>query len=361
MAGTMARHRFYEVLEGAFLFPEKVKESDEQKNPEEAVRQWCAYELIRAYGINITDIEFEHPVKVGSKTYRTDILVTHHGRPIAIVECKKQGFKKHDEAMAQAISYADSQGLHAEFAVYTNGEEWHVKRRVRQEWVAIPDLPRHVDAQGSEPITELLCAMAKVDPLLYQLGQTLTGQDAKDFLSALQKLFYGNNLLTEDIDKDLRFAMDNLLRCLWAGGDDHYQDGKFRTARASFEAFRKRANIGYELYADGESLWVEMRQLHAGLMQIVDGTQGVAVGNLLVLRLAAALTHYGQRLRDVKKPKAYPPLGQDIHDPLRDYLGYALTVHLNVSLPDPLDKIWSGDVRHYCEAGWRAHLEEERT
>jgi hypothetical protein len=34
-----------------------------------------------------------------------------------------------------------------------------------------------------------------------------------------------------------------------------------------------------------------------------------------------------------------------VHEPLRDYLGYALTVNLNASLPDPLDDIWISDVR----------------
>jgi hypothetical protein len=37
---------------------------------------------------------------------------------------------------------------------------------------------------------------------------------------------------------------------------------------------------------------------------------------------------------------------------LREYLNYALTFHLNVSLPDHIDDIWTGDMRRYCRSAW---------
>jgi hypothetical protein len=312
----------------------------------------------QGYGIKIPEIEFEHPVKVGSKNYRIDILISRRDAPTAVVECKPRNFKKHSAAMAQAISYADAQNIRAEFAIYTNGETWHVKRRIRQEWVPVSDLPREIDRNGTEPVTELLRAMSVLNPLLCKLGETLVGKDAHDFLGAMQEFFHGRNLLTEDIDQDLRFATDNLLRSLWAAGDDHYQTGKFRAAQLHFEKYRKEADIGIEMAPAGDSMWMELKYLYAGLMHIVERTKGVVLENLLVLRLATSLVDYCRGLREVRKPKLYPPLGPSVHDPLRDYLRYALTVHLNVSLPDPLDKIWLGDIRAYCAPAWKAHLEE---
>ena len=50
---------FYQVNVEAYLFPERVKASNKRKKLEEPVRQRCAFELVRAYGISITDIEFE--------------------------------------------------------------------------------------------------------------------------------------------------------------------------------------------------------------------------------------------------------------------------------------------------------------
>jgi hypothetical protein len=354
----MARESFYEIDMPAYLFGNGLPTNEHRNQPEEMVRQWCAYELLRAYGVKISEIVFEHPVKVGSKNYRIDILVSRRSAPALVVECKPRDFTKHAEAMAQAISYADAQNIRAEFALYTNGDAWHVKRRIRDHWVPVTDLPQQVDRNGTESITELLRALAALNPLLCKLGETLTGQDASTFMDLLQEFFYGTNLLTEDIDADLRFAMDNLLRCLSSAGNEHYQAGKFAIAQNSFEKYRKQADIGSEMMPGGSSLWTEMKHLYAELMSIVEGTKGDALGDLLVLRLATALVDYGRLLVKVKKPKSYPPIGPSLHEPLRDYLNYALTVHLNVSLPDPLDNIWNGDVRRYCLPAWKARAGE---
>jgi hypothetical protein len=104
--------------------------------------------------------------------------------------------------------------------------------------------------------------MDVLNPLLYNLGEQLSGKDARDFLSAMQKFFHGRNLLTEEIDGNVRFAMDNLLRCFWAFDNDHYQNEKFRSAHARFEEYRQSANIGFEFAPGGDSLWVEMNYHH---------------------------------------------------------------------------------------------------
>jgi hypothetical protein len=223
----MAREKFYEIDKSAYLFGYGLPTANNRKQPEEAVRQWCAFELIRTYGIKVSEIEFEHPVKVGSKNYWIDILVSRKGAPAVVVECKTRDYSRHAKGMAQAISYAGAQTIQAEFAVYTNGDAWHVRRRVRKEWVPIPDLPQHVDQSAAEPITELLQTLKTLNPLLYKLGEPIAGEDAHDFLGAMQAFFIGRNLLTQNINHDLGIATDNLLRSLWAAGDPRYQCGKF--------------------------------------------------------------------------------------------------------------------------------------
>jgi hypothetical protein len=354
---SMPREPLYKIDKSAYLFGKGLPAAETRDQPEEAVRQWCAYELMRAYGMRITEIACEHPVKVGSKSYRIDILVSRHDSPAVVVECKPRSYLKHADAMAQAISYADAQDIKAEFAVYTNGDVWHVKRRIRERWVSIPDLPQHVDRNGAEPIAEFLLALKDVQPLLYKLGQPLVGKDSHDFLGAMQVFFCGANLLTQEVNRDLGIATDNLLRTLWAAGDSPYQDGKFATALAHFEKYRQQANIGFEIYPSRNSLRTEMQQLHASLTYMLEGAEGLSSGDLLVLRLATALLDYGQSLQDVTKPKSYPTLGPIVQEPLRDYLNYALTFHLNVALPDLLDKVWIGDMRSCCLAAWKEYVE----
>ncbi len=212
--------------------------------------------------------------------------------------------------MAQAISYAYAQNIRAEFAVYTNGDAWHVKRRIREKWVSVPDLPKGVDQDGAVPITELLWTLKALNPLLCKLGEPLVGEDARNFLGAMQAFFYGTNLLTQDINQDLRIATDNLLRSLWAAGDPSYQAGKFSTAQVHFEKYRKQANIGFEIVPGGDALWVEMKYLYANLMTMVEGVKGLNSGDLLVLRLATALLDYTAsrcaRLRDRRRIPRLP-------------------------------------------------------
>jgi hypothetical protein len=81
----MTRKPIYHLRKEAYLFPDQVQRSDERKQLEEPVRQWCAHELIRAYGIMVSDLELERPVRMGSrngsKSHRIDILVLRDGSP----------------------------------------------------------------------------------------------------------------------------------------------------------------------------------------------------------------------------------------------------------------------------------------
>lgn len=47
----MAREPFYEIPKSPYLFGYGMLAADTREQPEEEVRQWCAYELMRAYGI----------------------------------------------------------------------------------------------------------------------------------------------------------------------------------------------------------------------------------------------------------------------------------------------------------------------
>lgn len=134
------REIFYTVDQKAWLFTVQAEDAERGK-PEENVRQWCIYELLRSYGVLINNVKIECPVRVGTRTHRADIVVMREDRPYIVIECKSRRTRKHEEAMNQAISYATASDMNAEFAVYTNGDVWWVRRRVKDVWVPIPDLP----------------------------------------------------------------------------------------------------------------------------------------------------------------------------------------------------------------------------
>jgi len=296
---------------------------------------------------------------MGSRPHWIDILVSREGKPSVVVECKKPADGKTDKAMEQAVSYADAPEIQAEFAVVTNGTEWRVKRRIQGKWCVVPDLPREVDHNGAEPLTELLRGLKALAPLLYKLDEPLAGEDARRFLHAMQELFCGMNVLTCDIEQDLRTATDNLLRVM-SLADEHpnYRSGKLAYAVQHLESFRKRNGLGTEFFFNRDEIPQEIQYLHAELMRIVESAQGLSGGEVFLLRLLTALTEYG--MRQGRGAELYPKFSPSLQKTLRDYLNYALTFHLNVSLPDHLDDIWIGDMRGYCRSAWEQVEVENR-
>ena len=336
------RRPFSEISPAAYLYPDRVKTAGDRKQPEEPVRQWCAFELIRAYGISITNIDFERPVRMGSRPHWIDILVSRDGKPSVVVECKKPSGGNLDKAMEQAISYADAPEIQAEFAVVTNGTEWRVKRRIQGKWCVVPDLPREIDRTGAQPLTELLRGLERLAPLLYKLDEPLAGEDAQRFLSAMQEFFISMNLLTDDVDRDLVIATDNLLRVMSAA-DEHqaYRSGKMATVVQHLESYRKRKGFGFEFFFSQKAIPQEIQYVHASLMATVATAQGLPGGEMFLLRLITALTEYG--MKQGRGGELYPKSSASLQKTLRDYLNHALLFHLNVSLPDHLDDIWIGD------------------
>jgi hypothetical protein len=357
----MTRQPFYEVSEPAYLFPAQSRPADARKQLEEPVRQWCAYELIRAYGINIGELEFERPVRVGSKSYRIDILISRRKVPWVVVECKEPKHTKIEEGVSQGISYADAQEIQAEYVVYTNCQAWQVRRRIGKEWVTVPDLPQQVAGETVEPLTEVLRGIRRAAPLLHKLDDAIEGEDARLFLTAMQEFFVGSNIFTDGVDQDLLIATDNLLRVL-AMADAHpdYRFGKLEAAKSHFESYRKRAGFPFEICsATGrETIRQEIRYLYASVLGMIERARGLVGSDVLVLRVGVALLAYGQHQGDPKRP--YPLLASNLHQAIRAYLSYALAIHLNTSLPDPLDKILVGDLKEYCRSAWEELRAEER-
>lgn len=331
----MIRAPFYEVKKEAYLFPQDQKEGKRQY-PEEKVRQWCIFELIRAYGIHVQELEFERSVKIGSQTYWIDILVLLRGQPWIVVECKKIGHKKASDAMAQAKSYADSPVIKAPFALYTNGEEWHVERRIRDNWYPVPDLPLPQGELSGIPFEQVMYAVRCLAPLLNKLHQRLEGAAAQKFFSDMQWFFDGNLLIT-DFSNDLIHAIDLILRILSdTSCDHHYWKSKLSAACRSIVHYRLltdgcESNLSL---ADGITLNGAFDSIHAELYWLSVGTKGLPGLDVLLLRLAFSLTDYGKVQKSVK---VYPSIPESLHTTLREYLDVVLTLRLNTYLPEIID------------------------
>ncbi len=349
----------YPIASDAYLFQSTVEENGGLNAKEEPVRQWCAFELIRAYGLTVTELTFEENVRVGSKTYRIDILVRRSGLPWIVVECKEPGFTKHEDGMAQAISYAGAVTISAEYAVYTNGTTWQVKRNLDGEWHAVPDIPVSGPARPLGSIDDLLRTVELVSPLLHKLDESLVGNDARLYLEALQRFFHGRNLITSGLDHNLSYAADNLLRVLSTGPkEEHYSQSKLSAAAQLAEAFRAKSGVGYPMpeMANEESVFMFMSSFAGLLHPISEAGRDVGGLNQELVRLILSLLSYGRSQAD----EPYPLFPSHLHTSLRGFLTKAMSLSMDVKLPEALEEEFTSDMKHFCRASWEKLVENDR-
>ncbi|WP_297449049.1 N-6 DNA methylase [uncultured Campylobacter sp.] len=117
----------YLSFEGdSIIYNTKKPSKQNYTNPEEKVRAEVFARLIIEKEYPLSHIAIEVPVKMGSETKRADIVVyknAKHQKAFIVVELKNSNQKDLREALKQALSYAGSGSLRADYALATNGKE----------------------------------------------------------------------------------------------------------------------------------------------------------------------------------------------------------------------------------------------
>ena len=117
----------YLSFEGdSIIYHTKNPSKQNYTNLEEKVRAEVFARLIIEKEYPLSHIAIEVPVKMGSETKRADIVVyknAKHQKAFIVVELKNSNQKDLREALKQALSYAGSGSLRADYALATNGKE----------------------------------------------------------------------------------------------------------------------------------------------------------------------------------------------------------------------------------------------
>ncbi|MCR2110642.1 N-6 DNA methylase [Campylobacter upsaliensis] len=117
----------YLSFEGdSIIYNTKKPSKQNYTNPEEKVRAEVFARLIIEKEYPRSHIAIEVPVKMGSETKRADIVIyknAKHQKAFIVVELKNSNQKDLREALKQALSYAGSGSLRADYALATNGKE----------------------------------------------------------------------------------------------------------------------------------------------------------------------------------------------------------------------------------------------
>lgn len=108
--------------------------------PEENVRQWFITVLKDQCKVPPSLMMSEASFKLGSKSYRADILVWDRElTPLAVVECKKEAVKITADVLDQAIRY--SMALPVSWLFLTNGQTTLLMKRNGDRFEQVNYLP----------------------------------------------------------------------------------------------------------------------------------------------------------------------------------------------------------------------------
>jgi hypothetical protein len=337
----MITKKYYEIDKSCYLF-------ERQESPEEKIRQWALFELLSKYGINLRNIQIEVPVKVGSKSYRADIVVLRDNFPFIVIECKEQSFIDINRAFEQSISYANF--LKAEFVVFTNGNQWATKRQIQGKWHPVSDIPSKPDIKADATLTEWLSFFDGVKPILFWIHRQVPFSYAYMFLDYLQR-FFAHGAHLENLDHDLLTGTEFLLRVIAGGTNqtelghkiEYYETSTFRAAFSNFQRFfqkigNKTLDMDYVHLIDFRGLF---STLWDGFENLVKTQENIEMGNAILVRFNLSLLQYFHKILESGsfekvKFKDIPP---SLVDEFAKFVDLILLSKLGLRLPSPLDTI----------------------
>lgn len=188
-------------------------------------------------------------------------------------------------------------------------------------------------------------------PLLHWLHQAVPKAATSQYLSAMQRVFHGHSFATQQTDKNLTMALDNLLRVLSSSAEfDGYAHGKLSVAFKCLQLYLKSIGEGNHLGDDlgwniRELLTIPASQLEKLVAHKIDGSF-----DYHAIRLISALLQHGKNQR--VSPKSFCELPGAVNHEFADYIALALSTNLGIIVPDRLDQMCTGDIRGLCEVAW---------
>ena len=341
----------YEIKPEAYLFGPSVEK------PEEKIRQWVLFELLSTYGVSINNIEIERKVKVGTRNHWADIVILRENVPYVVIECKRWENKKIAAGVDQAISYADANTMRAPYAVFTNGDVWIVKRKVRGEWLDVPDISKRIDDNYKVDLETLIRSMDDFKPVLYWLNQAVPKKDASSYFSQLQVLFYSATFPLSALDKDMLFATDNLLRVISCGDSSHagYLQGKMAVVCKIYAQYVSRVLdnasdcMGFQDYT--------LREMAAyfqiSFNNIVFNSRDITGEEIAFNRFISALLQYLLKNISHQTDKIkFSDVPSVLTTEFQNLISLLFDIHLGVVFPDSLLEESCTDLRSCCSADW---------
>lgn len=187
-------------------------------------------------------------------------------------------------------------------------------------------------------------------PLLHWLQKSVPQEATQQYLSAMQRVFHGQSLLTDNLNKNLVAGLDNLLRALAKNAHfDGYTHGKLTIAFTHFQNYLKERERDNHAGSGYEWNYHELFSIPQCQFDALPISEGSSIDGCAI-RLIIVLLRYGKNQKS--SPKSYCQLPDSLSHEFRDYLSEALSVQLDIEVPDRLNEDANEGIRHLCKAAW---------
>lgn len=329
----MTKHQYFKINPDAYLF-------DKQDTPEERIRQWALFELISYFGYNINDITTELPVKVGRRTHYADIVITSDNKPLVVVECKRVEDEKYKDGIEQAISYASAKNISAPFAILTNGNQWLVKRKVKNDWKSIPDIPMNFSKYRiSRKISGFLDEMKLVEPLLYWTYSRVPIEKSVRYFHFIQRFLFESQIILSPIDINLVNGAELIFRPLSSGHfeiNTEYTKTKFEIAQTFLSKYFESIDANWSSAVfDIHTIQDYINIYFLNINELIMNIKGIDSQENALLRSIHCILRYYQSLQDVPAPICVP---ESISLEIQNLISPFFENLLGLEFPDRLDE-----------------------
>lgn len=187
-------------------------------------------------------------------------------------------------------------------------------------------------------------------PLMHWLHKTIPQSETNKYLNAMQRVFVGRSLFTEQLDENLVDGLDHILRAF--SNDPKFDGYTYEKLSKAFNYFQRYLNsIGIRDHLDDSFEW----NFHE--MLTIPQTQFEEVLALdkkdidyHAIRMIIVLLRHGKNQK--LSPRKYCQLPDTINQEFGDYLKMAMSSRLGINLPDRLEDYSNDDIRGLCKDAW---------
>lgn len=200
-------------------------------------------------------------------------------------------------------------------------------------------------------LDDFLRDFVQLMPLMHWLHKTIPQSATNKYLNALQRIFIGHSLFTEQLDKNLADGLDHILRAFTLNDPkfNGYTYEKLSKAFKYFQSYLQSKGMRNHVGDTFEWNYLDILTIPQSQFEEVLALENNDFDHYAI-RLIIVLLKHGRH--QLSSPKQYCELPDNINQEFGDYLSLALSTRLGLAIPDRMEDFSNNDIRDLCKDAW---------